>query len=147
MFCLGGGTLHSVFMLFWCFPDTAAVSLRLFDYFCRDAACSVRIVVRVGVFVFFCYRTLHAASLLPRRVGRRFYVYKVSFPFSVFSFPFVLIHPLRFARPPVSGGQSAGAVAVFRFPFVTNSPSGTGGVPRSGEGVDKVSFLTSYQAM
>ena len=25
------------------------------------------------------------------------------------------IHPLRFARPPVSGGQFAGAVRVFRF--------------------------------
>ena len=25
---------------------------------------------------------------------------------------FVLIHPLRFARPPVSGGQSAGAVRI-----------------------------------
>ena len=67
--CFVWGTLHSVFMLFWRFPDTAAVSLLL------------------------------------KRVGRRFSVYKVSFPFSVFSFPFVLIHPLRFARPPVSGGK------------------------------------------
>ena len=28
--------------------------------------------------------------------------------------------------PPVSGGQSAGAVVVFRFLFVTNSPPETG---------------------
>ena len=49
---------------------------------------------------------------------------------------YVLIHPLRryAPRPPVSGGQSAGAVIVSRFPIVTNSPPETGGVPRSGVG-------------
>ena len=53
-----------------------------------------------------------------------------------------LIHPLRFARPPVSGGQFAGAVIVFRFqflpfrfPFVTNSPPETGAsTPQGGGG-------------
>ena len=55
----------------------------------------------------------------------------------VFHF-YVLIHPLRFARPPVSGGQSAGAVIDFSFQFVTNSPPETGGVPRSGVGVDVI---------
>ena len=39
---------------------------------------------------FLSFRTLHAASLLPRRIGRKFSVYKVSFPFS----------PLRFYPPP-----------------------------------------------
>ena len=85
----------------------------------------------------------------------------------VFSFWFVLIHPLRFARPaclrgakrvfrritrcasvPSEGsnfhcdvGRFAGAVVVFQ--FVTNSPPETGGVPRSGEGVDKP-LLSSF---
>ena len=43
----------SVRMVLWLvFSRHGAVSLWLFDYFCRDAACSVRIVVRVGVFIF-----------------------------------------------------------------------------------------------
>ena len=45
----------------------------------------------------------------------------------------ITIHPLRFARAPVSEGQLAGAV----FSVVTDSPSETGGVPRRGEGVEK----------
>ena len=44
------------------------------------------------------------------------------------------IHPLRFARPPVSEGQLASVV----FAVVTDSPPPeTGGVPRRGEGVGK----------
>ena len=39
-------------------------------------------------------------------------------------------------RPPVSGGQLAGAV----FSVVTDSPSETGGVSRRGEGVDGFPF-------
>ena len=39
---------------------------------------------------------------------------------------------------PVSGGQSACAV----FSVVTDSPPETGGVPRRGEGVDKLSALS-----
>ena len=137
LLCFVWGTLHSVFMLFWCFPDTVAVSLRLFDYFCRDAACSVRIVVLVGVFVFFCYRTLHAASLLLKRVGRRF------------CFPFALIHPLRrFApRPACLRGTVCWRGEVSRFPFVTNSPPETGAsTPQGGGGGCFLSFRTLHAA-
>ena len=42
----------------------------------------------------------------------------------------VIIHPLRFARPPVSGGQLAGAV----FAVVTDSPPETGVSTRRGRG-------------
>ena len=61
---------------------------------------------------FLSFRTLHAASLLPRRIGRKFSVYKVSFPFSHFRF---LSTPSASLVPPVSGGQLAGAVIVFSF--------------------------------
>ena len=57
---------------------------------------------------------------------------------SIFSYLlFVLIHPLRryAPRPPVSGGQYAGAVIVFSFRFVTNSPPETGvSTPQGGGG-------------
>ena len=86
-------------------------------------------------------------------------------PFSVLTFPLSVYHypppPLRLTQrrtgecdpqrtqndiqsffqrpssPPVSGGQFASAMIVFRFTFVTNSPPETGGVPRRGEGVDR----------
>ena len=48
-----------------------------------------------------------------------------------------LIHPLRryAPRPPVSGGQYAGAVIVFCVLFVTNSPPETGwSTPKGGGG-------------
>ena len=108
----------------------------------------------------FCFRTLHAASLLLKRIGWKFSVCKVSFPFA-------LIHPLRFARPPVSGGQSAGAVgggrtlhaaslllkwfglkfSVYKvsFPFVTNCPPETGATRSiATEGVDNILHLSPF---
>ena len=84
------------------------------------------------------HRTSHSlpkTGAVPRRGGGGG-LHSQSF---VFHF-YVLIHPLRFARPPVSEGQSAGAVIDFSFQFVTNSPPETGGVPRSGEGVDVFLF-------
>ena len=90
----------------------------------------------------------------------------------VFHF-YVFIHPLRFAlpsvklesltlrghrmtsshsskdplRPPVSGGQLAGAVVVFSFPFVTNSPPETGAsTPQGGGGGCFLSFRTLHAA-
>ena len=57
--------------------------------------------------------------------------------FSVLTFPFVKIHPLRFARPPVSGGQYAGAM----LSVVTDCPPETGATrSRATEGVDSFPF-------
>ena len=75
--CLG----HGLRQLCSFFRTRHAVSLRVIGYSCRDAACSVRIVVRVGVFVFF-------VIVFP------FFGCRPSVQFSV-----CLIHPLRFARP------------------------------------------------
>ena len=50
-------------------------------------------------------------------------------------------------RPPVSGGQFAGAVVAFSFQFVTYSPPGTGAsTPKGGEGVDDLFFRTLHAA-
>ena len=44
---------------------------------------------------------------------------------------------------PVSGGQFAGAVMVFRFPIVTNSPPETGAsTPKGGGGGYKFAVFT-----
>ena len=53
-----------------------------------------------------------ALATLPLRQGEYLQGEGVDtmFTFAYSPFQCVLIHPLRFARPPVSGGQSAGAV-------------------------------------
>ena len=77
----------------------------------------------------------------------QFIISAFSFLLSAFTFPFsvCLIHPLRFARPPVSEGQFAGAVIDFSFQFVTNSPPETGAsTPKGGGGGYKFSVFTFH---
>ena len=66
-----------------------------------------------------------------------------SFPFSHFTFPFVILHPLPlWGLPPVSGGESVTVENTLRQPTVPLRQGGT----RSGatEGVDRFPFSVHF---
>ena len=96
------------------FRTRHAVSLQVIGYSCRDAACSVRIVVRVGVFVFFVFGRCTLRPYCPDGLGGVFPFIRLVFSFHLSVF--------RLFNPP---------------PPLRSSPCLRGTVYWRGEGVGK----------